>query len=249
MIPRIPEQRLRAVRTAILKAPRYPRTDWGWIGDEGIKRLTKKRANKFLFACVLDYQMNADRLWQRCWEFLEIELGDPDSLWDSIAETRLPMWLKRTREFQAKGDTPGLHRFKDMAHTRVWRIAKRIRTEFAGDARLIWRTKTAAEAAERLVELGVGPQISHMVAGALADTGWIKGPSDVKADVHVCRTLGRILLGSRLDPDDAVVMAREVYGRNPWRIDGPCLKSEGTTASTLGQIAPSVPLGEAAYTL
>jgi len=70
-------------------------------------------------------------------------------------------------------------------------------------------------------ELGVGPNISRMAAGGLADTGWIAGRSDVKADVHVCRTLGRILSGEPFEPTVAVSVAREIYPRNPWRLDGP----------------------------
>ena len=46
---------------------------------------------------------------------------------------------------------------------------------------------------------------------------------DVKADVHVCCALGRILVGEPLEPDAAVALAREVYPRNPWRLDGPLL--------------------------
>lgn len=142
---------------------------------------------------------------------LEVELNDPDSLWDVVAEFSLSKWLKRTRNFPG-----GIgHRFKDAAHRRVWIIGRRIRDEYAGDARLIWRNRTAAEAAEGMDELGVGPNISRMAAGGLADTGWIKGRSDVKADVHVCRALGRTLVGGPFEPDAAVALAREVDPRNP----------------------------------
>ena len=89
----IPGKRLRTVRAAILKAPRYSPDGWGWIGDEGLKYLTKKRANKFLFTCILNYQMDADYLWARCKEFLEVELNDPDCLWDVVAEVPLSTWL------------------------------------------------------------------------------------------------------------------------------------------------------------
>lgn len=216
-VSRIPEKRLRTVRAAILKAPRYPSDEWGWIGDEGLKRLTKKRANKYLFTCILDYQMDADVIWARCKEFLEAELNDPDSLWDVVARFSLSKWLKRTRDFPG-----GIgHRFKEAAHRRVWVIGRRIRDEYAGDARLIWRNRTAAQVADVMESLGVGPNISRMAAGGLADTGWIKGRSDVKADVHVCCALGRILVGEPLEPDAAVARAREVYPRNPWRLDGP----------------------------
>lgn len=214
VLDRIPATRLQTVRTAILKAPRYSSDGWEWIGDKGLKCLTKKRANKYLFACVLDYQMDADYLWMRCREFLETELDDPDCLWDVVADFPLSKWLKRTRDF-------GLHRFKDAAHRRVWVIARRTCCEYAGDARLIWRNRTTAESAEKMEELGVGPRISRMAAGGLADTGWIKGRSDVKADVHVCRTLGRILVGHDLEPNAAVALARKLYPRNPWRLDGP----------------------------
>src|SRR5215471_10359776 len=108
MTLRLPPKRLRSVRAAILKAPRYPRNEREWIGN-GLERLSKKRANKFLFACILDYQMKTELLWSRCRDFIEEDLDDPDCLWDVIVETPLSTWLKRMRDF-------GVHRFKDMAH-------------------------------------------------------------------------------------------------------------------------------------
>jgi endonuclease III len=206
--------RVQAIRAAILEAPRLNEGGWWWVSDSRLKVLSKKRANKYLFACTLDYQMKDGRSWTNSSDFIEGELGDPACLWDDIAKTPLSRWLKRTRDF-------GLHRFKDAAHRRVCFIARHICDEYGGDARLIWRNRSAAETAEKMEELGVGPNLSRMAAGGLVDTGWIRGRADVKADVYVRRTLGRVLVGEPIEPDAAVTFARELYPRNPWRLDGP----------------------------
>src|SRR5215469_15465118 len=103
-----PEDRLQAVSVALLEAQRY-QGGWDWIGEEGLEHLDKKRANKFLFGCILDYQMDSDIIWKRCRAFLEIALNDPDDLWNVVAETPLSNWLERMREFEYEGKR-GLHR-------------------------------------------------------------------------------------------------------------------------------------------
>lgn len=123
--------------------------------------------------------------------------------------------MRRTKKFN-------LHRFPK-AHERLWRIGKRICEEYDGDARLIWRDRTASEVAAELEALGLGPNLSRMTAGGLMDTGWIKGRGDVKADIHVCRVIGRIFLGE-VAPDTAVQLALSIYPKNPWRLDGPLFR-------------------------
>lgn len=182
---------------------------WPWLANA---MPSKRDANKFLFGCILNYQMPVDKLWSRCANFLEVVLQDPLNLWDTVAATPLDEWLART-------GAAGLHRFKKLAHARVWRIGCRIVTEYGGDARNIWAGCTTAEAAARLDRLGVGPNLSRMTAGALFDVGITKGSSDVKADVHVCRVLGRVVTGQSLPPDEAVNIARMAYPANPWLLD------------------------------
>ncbi len=203
-IPVIPKNRLEKIRQLLLDGARLSPEDWNWIGERWLQRLSKKRANKFLFACIIDYQMNATVIWERCADFVENELGDPADLWALIASTRRSKWLKMTKSF-------GLHRFPK-AHERLW---------YDGDAREIWRGNNASDVLSRLEDLGLGPRISRMATGALMDTGWIKGRCDVKADIHVCRVIGRVFIGKPALPEVAEEIARLLYSRNPWRLDGP----------------------------
>jgi len=63
---------------------------------------------------------------------------------------------------------------------------------------------------EQLNALKVGEQIARMVVGALIDTQQIVGSGDVKADIHVRRVLGRLLMGRMLNPGEALEMTREM---------------------------------------
>lgn len=216
LLPVISANKLKRVRDLLLSGKRLSPEGWWWIGDRGLKRLSKKRANKFLFTCIVDYQMNADVIWQRCAQFIENELSDPDSLWDVVAHTPLSQWMRKTKKFN-------LHRFPK-AHERIWRIGKRVKEEYGGDARLVWRGRTASEVAEELEVLGMGPNLSRMTAGGLMDTGWIRGSGDVKADIHVRRVIGRTLLGEVARPDVAISAARSIYPKNPWKLDGPLFR-------------------------
>ena len=47
---------------------------WPWLQDEDgkiIQKLNKKRANKFLLGCILDYQMKAHAAWDNARRFAE----------------------------------------------------------------------------------------------------------------------------------------------------------------------------------
>lgn len=212
-LPTIPASKLKGVRDLLLREEGLSPEGWWWVGEKGLKSLSKKSANKFLFACIVDYQMKAEVIWQHCADFTQIELADPDSLWEVVASTPLPKWLTRTKKFN-------LHRFPK-AHERLWRIGKRVCEEYDGDARRIWQDRDAAEVVEAFEALGLGPNLSRMATGGLMDTGWIKGRGDVKADIHVCRVIGRVFLGEAAHPGIAVELARRIYPENPWKIDGP----------------------------
>jgi endonuclease III len=61
-----------------------------------------------------------------------------------------------------------------------------------------------------------------MIVGALRDCGQIASePSDVKADVHVCRVVGRVLQGHEVDDETAIQLTRELYPPDPWKLDAP----------------------------
>ena len=111
--------------------------------------------------------------------------------------------------------------FDTAGHNRLWRIGRRICDEYDGDARRIWEGKESPAVLETLWGLGAGEQVSRMVVGALRDCGQIKGASDVKADVYVCRVLGRAVLGEPTDPATAAELARQLHPADPWQLDWP----------------------------
>ncbi|MGO9569854.1 MAG: hypothetical protein ACLP5H_20165 [Desulfomonilaceae bacterium] len=228
------DPKLQRVARLLLLFPRGealgPEKFWTWLG-KGIQP-SKKDANTFLLACILDYQMRAHTVWENTRRFTEDVLHDPDDLWGVITKHSEAEWKSKFREYK-------LHRFPK-AHERVWHIGKDVVTHYEGDARKIWEGQTPAIVHERLMKLGkhgVGLNIANMIVGALLDTDQIDGTGDLKADTHVRRVLGRVLLGREFKADEsseAVKMARKVYPVNPWLLDQPmyfhgqsvCLKSD-----------------------
>lgn len=198
---------------------------WGWIVRG--ERPSKKDANKFLLACIIDYQMTVDRVWKTARQFTEEQLGDPENLWNYIAGFTETEWQAKKKEFS-------LHRFLT-GHMRVWHIGRDVLSKYEGDARRIWEGQTPGGVHERLQKLGksgIGVNISNMLIGALMDTQQIIGTGDVKADTHVRRILGRVFYGNEFRAEDspkAVDEARKIYPHNPWQLDQPLYFLGGST--------------------
>lgn len=184
---------------------------WEWLSDINGKPLDKKTANKFLFCCILDYQMKAETVWGKGKRFTEETLGDPEDLWGYVTSFSHDEWMSKFKEFS-------LHRFPK-AHERVWRIGKIIAGEHNGDARDIWIGKNSAEILECLYKMRMGKQISNMLLGALLDTKQIDGQGDIKADINVKRVLGRVIIGEEFTVDEAIKTTRMMYPDNPWLLD------------------------------
>jgi len=184
---------------------------WDWIRKGEIP--DKKSANKFFLASILDYQIHAEVAWGNARRLAEEILGDPNDLWECITSNSKSQWISKKKEYS-------LHRFPK-AHERVWRIGNEIVTRYEGDARNIWTSQKISAVLDRLNEMSVGNQISRMIVGALYDTGQISGPGDVKADIHITRVLGRVLVGEILSPDKATEITREMNHENPWLLDRP----------------------------
>lgn len=210
---------------------------WGWIVRD--KRPSKKDANKFLLACAIDYQMEAERVWKTARQFTEGKLGDPEHLWEYITSFTESQWQAKKQEFS-------LHRFL-AAHMRVWHIGRDVVSQYGGDSREIWEGQSPDVVYQRLQKLGkggIGANISNMVVGALIDTHQIVGTGDVKADTHVRRILGRVFHGHEFkakDSSKALEEARKMYPCNPWLLDQPlyflggetCKQTEPDCASCL----------------
>lgn len=184
---------------------------WKWLVPG--QPVSRKDGNKFFLACILDYQMSAETVWKNAQRFAEEILGDPDDLWHVIVSITLDEWLSRKSEYK-------LHRFTK-AHERVYTIGAKVVSRYQGDARAIWQGQSLEATLYRLNDLRVGEQISRMIAGALVDTGHLQGSGDVKADIHVCRVLGRLVKGNAFTPDEVVEITRTLHPTNPWLLDRP----------------------------
>jgi endonuclease III len=185
---------------------------WRWLFKERSPLL--REANKFLLACILDYQIPANRAWDNAERLAEEILSDPEWLWREIVREARETWMSRKEEYN-------LHRFPQ-AHERVWTIGKRIVEQYDGDARKIWEGQSIDETLHRLNDIRVGEQISRMVVGALCDTHQIQGKGDVKADIHVRRVLGRVFQGEKFSANnagDVIDLTREMHPENPWLLD------------------------------
>jgi len=187
---------------------------WDWLRPG--QPLSRRDANKFFLASILDFQMKADVAWANAKRLAETILGDPEDLWGVITAISFDEWNGRRKQYS-------LHRFPK-GHERVYTIGKRIVSMYGGDVRRIWDGQALDAIMYRFNDLGVGPQISRMIAGALLDTGQVQGKGDVKVDVHVRRVLGRILRGRpySLEEQAQVIDAtRSLWPENPWLLDRP----------------------------
>ena len=194
-------------------------TFWDWLVPR--QPLSRKNANKFLLACILDYQVRAETAWANAKKLAENILGDPDDLWGRITTVSLDEWNSKRKQYS-------LHRFPK-GHERVYTIGKRLVAQYGADARTIWEGQSIDATLHRLNDIGVGQQISRMVVGALIDAGLLHGKGDVKADIHVRRVLGRLLKGSEFTGDEArlaVDTTRRMHPANPWLLDRPLYRLE-----------------------
>ncbi len=207
---------MRQIAHQLLAMPRNTaRTTWGPIADFSVETCPKKVANEFLFCCLLEYRIDEKIAWNNGRRFIHEKLRDPDDLWEVIAGCPKMEWTS-----EAKFKESELHWMRN-AHNRLWAIAKSVYFHYEGDARRIWQNGDSFDVLCRLFYIGAGPQLSRMIVGALMDCGYVSGKCDVKADVHVCRVLGRAVFGENASPEDAVELARELHPSQPWQLDLP----------------------------
>ena len=213
---------------------------WPWLFDLP-GSVDKKGANKFLLGARIDYGISADRAWKNAEILAETVLGDPDDLWSAIdgmgldalkAAFRGEHFGKACRRC-AKGHdivrrpTPSgvsdrhkaLHMWPNKTAEAVWQMARIIKDSYGGDARRIWDGLPPDEALQRLDAATFGPNLSHMVVGALIDAKQIEGRGSLKADLNVTRVLGRVFTGSKTTPDEAHRIADAMEPGNSWILD------------------------------
>jgi hypothetical protein len=209
------DERMQKVAALLLKN-RTGTEDWGEISRLGDNPCTKHIANKFLICCLLDYQIDTKLAWRNGCRLVKEILHDPEDVWLAINSVSQDEWGSKFKEYH-------LHRFPN-AHNRLWRFGKDICNRYDGDARKIWQNKGSGEVLESFLSLNAGEQISRMIVGALLDCRQIRGSGDVKADLHVCRALGRIFYGAPTNHAAALELARQLNPSDPWELDQPLWK-------------------------
>lgn len=187
---------------------------WYWLKPDLMP--SRKDANKFFLGSILNYQMRAEVVWENARRLAEGIFNDPEYLWHSITSVTLADWMSKRKEYS-------LHRYPK-GHERVWTIGIRIVHQYIGDARNIWKNQSIEATLYRLIDLGVGDEITRMIVGALIDTKQLTGKSDVKVDNHIRRVLGRIFFGREFDEherDTVIELTRKMNPDNPWLLDRP----------------------------
>jgi hypothetical protein len=190
----------------------------GWVLEKG--EWSRGIANKFLICCLLDWQWDTNVAWRKG-EHLVEKLGGPENVWAQISRSSKQEWDSNYEEYGKP------HRFR-RGYGRLWGIANGICARYDADARKIWSGKSPFEALIHLWALEAGDQISRMIVGALRDCGQITGDtSDVKADLHLRRVLGRVLDGEEISAADAArvtELTRQLNPTDPWQLDWPLWK-------------------------
>ena len=213
---------------------------WHWLSDHP-RTVSMRRANKFLLGARIDYGIKADWAWESAEILSEIVLGDPDDLWSAIASMGLDelevvfkgkhvdegcLRCAAGHQIRVNSASSGavkrhkmFHMWPDRAANDVWRTMQIISNRYGGDARRIWDGQPISEILQRLEDATFGPNLSHMVVGALMDTKQIEGRGNLKADINVTRVLGRVFTGSKTTPDEAHRIADTMEPGNTWIFD------------------------------
>ena len=214
--------------------------EWPWLGDLP-GRVDKRRANKFLLGARIDYAIPADWAWDSAGVLADTVLGDPEDLWSAIAGMDLDELrtafrgehvgkecrrcaaghavVRRSASSGAPDRHKAFHMWPNRAAGYVWKMAHIIRDRYGGDARKIWEGQPTSQILQRLTDATFGPELSHMVDGALRDTGQVEGKGRLKADLNVTRVLGRVFTGSKAAPDEAHDIADIMEPGNSWIFD------------------------------
>jgi endonuclease III len=183
---------------------------WQWMDRRPIP---KKDANKFLLLAMIDFQWKTETASRKAQDFAEVELGDPDDLWERILRISKSRWASRVGH-------RSLHR-TSTRHAKVRTMARTMVSQYGGDARRLWADRSPGNTLDRLEALGLGPQLSRMTVGALLDEEQLDGGGDVKPDVHLRRVLGRVLAGREFSPEEVISATRAMRPDDRWPLDWP----------------------------
>ncbi|HWQ66184.1 MAG TPA: hypothetical protein VN372_04855 [Methanospirillum sp.] len=198
-------------------APRFCESEWMWLSGVRPEHLSRKDANKFLCACILEIHAGKTDVWDNVAFFTGEILSDPEYLWREITVHTPEGWNDLYNEYNLHPEF--------VVHTRLYQVALLLVRYYQGDARQIWSgfEENPAEVFKRLKVLGVPRSTACLVIGALKDEGYLAGAYDIVGDVVDSRVIGRLALGesSGLSSYQARSLARMIYPPDPWMLDRP----------------------------
>jgi endonuclease III len=171
----------------------------------------------YVIACIADKQVRYEKAWNLPYE-LKCRLGFFD--FERLAK------LKKHDIEKAVIQPSPLHRYKIKIALEIYEALQRIKTQYSGNAALIWNDNPSSETlVNRFLEFkGIGPKIASMAADILVsyfgipvrDTHKI----DIPADRHVRRVLTRMgFVPENTSNEGIVSVARNLYSKYPGMID------------------------------
>ena len=192
---------------------------WPWLDDALKENRTadQKEANKFFIGAMMDRQMPSGAVWEKTAELTQEFLRNPANIWEEILSMPESKWKRAWQKHK-------FHRFVNGMSKCIRDNAQKMVSEYQSDARNIWQLQSKRQIEERLEEFsGIGPALRDMILGALQDTKQIntKEPLNIKADVNVCRVLGRVFQGNFCKSDEAIHLTKKMHPKNPWALDNP----------------------------
>jgi len=170
----------------------------------------------FVLACVMDRQMKAERAWMIPY-FVSQEIGHQD--FQSFSKLSLE---ETNKIFQDNR----LHRFNEIMANYLYKAIQRIKTNYQGDASLLWKTNlSSATIMRRFLQFdGIGIKIASMATNILARD--FKVPMkdkiciDISPDVHVRRVFTRIgFIEKGATVEELVYCAKEMNPEYPGIFD------------------------------
>ena len=196
-------------------APQGPAVDF--TPSEEANELLRSSGFAFLTAVLFDQGVPAERAWLAPF-LLRQRLGHLDPERIAADEAGVLAAIQRP---------PKLHRY--IAKMPRWLVlaARRVMTQYGGDAGAIWADRPSADELQRRFDefIGIGQKKAAMAVEILErDLGvpvrnMERG--DIAYDVHLRRVFLRTRLANRDDVDHMIAVARELHPQRPGALDLP----------------------------
>lgn len=195
-----------------------PASAWAVLTPLQGHEISRAAANEYLLYCQLEFRMHTGLAEQSARRVIAAFGDSGTDLWHAIAGMEVDQWTRLAREL-------ALHRFVRTRANAVRQVAGRMVNHFDGNALTVWSSRDPETTLCNLAgTLRIGPQLARMCVLGLLEHGLLDGDGDVKADVHVCRVLGRAVHGVPFliaDTHRVQETLREMKPQQKWLLDLP----------------------------